>query len=173
MKDALPLARKDSLIVKEVENETLVYDLTTDKAHCLNETAARVWKKCDGKTSAGDIANLLGADAKTKVHENVVWLALDQLEEFRLLEEGAATPVRLLEMTRRQMVQALGVAAALTIPVITSIVAPTAAMAASIPAGGCCDDKVDNCPPGYECSANNLPTECEKPASTGRSCQPH
>jgi len=41
----LPLARKDQLIVKEVDDEVLVYDLKTDQAHCLNKTAALVWKE--------------------------------------------------------------------------------------------------------------------------------
>ena len=47
-----PVARTESLIVKEVDGETLVYDLTTDKAHCLNDTATRVWKNCDGRKHA-------------------------------------------------------------------------------------------------------------------------
>ncbi|MDQ5844969.1 MAG: PqqD family protein, partial [Acidobacteriota bacterium] len=56
---ALPLARQSSLIVKELEDETLVYDQETDQAHCLNETAALVWKNCDGRNSVNEIARLL------------------------------------------------------------------------------------------------------------------
>ncbi len=41
---ALPHGRKDGLVVKELGNETLVYDLERDEAHCLNQTAALVWK---------------------------------------------------------------------------------------------------------------------------------
>jgi hypothetical protein len=32
-----PTARKDQLIVKELDDETLVYDLERDEAHCLNQ----------------------------------------------------------------------------------------------------------------------------------------
>ncbi len=45
---ARPLARKADLVTKEVADEVLVYDLKSHKAHCLNQTAALVWKYCDG-----------------------------------------------------------------------------------------------------------------------------
>ena len=58
-KEHLPLARKDALIVSELEDEVLVYDLKRDKAHCLNSTAASVWKRCDGKLAVTDMTRLL------------------------------------------------------------------------------------------------------------------
>ena len=54
-----PKARKHELIVKELSDETLVYDETTHKAHCLNQTAALVWKFCDGRTSIPQMTRLL------------------------------------------------------------------------------------------------------------------
>src|SRR6266849_5376674 len=68
----LPKARKDKLIIKELDDETLVYDLDRDKAHCLNTTAARVWKHCDGTTTVGEIAASLSGGATTEPNENVV-----------------------------------------------------------------------------------------------------
>ena len=106
-----PVARTESLIVKEVDGETLVYDLKTDKAHCLNDTAARVWKNCDGRNSVSEISEILSAESNTTVKEDLVWLALDQLQNFKLLEETPAKPVHLFGMTRRQMVARLGIAA--------------------------------------------------------------
>lgn len=41
-----PKARKERLVIKELANETLVYDEINHKAHCLNSTAGRVWKFC-------------------------------------------------------------------------------------------------------------------------------
>ena len=87
-----PVARTASLIVKEVDGEILVYDLQTDKAHCLNDTAARVWKNCDGRKSVSEISEVLSAESNTSVKDEVVWLALDQLEKFKLLEETPARP---------------------------------------------------------------------------------
>lgn len=37
-----PLARSEGLVIQEMPDEVLVYDLETNKAHCLNETAAFV-----------------------------------------------------------------------------------------------------------------------------------
>ena len=47
----MPQARTSGLIVKEVDGEILIYDRETNKAHCLNQTAAKVWEHCDGKTT--------------------------------------------------------------------------------------------------------------------------
>ncbi len=47
----LPLARKNELIIQELPEELLVYDLARHKAHCLNKTSAFIWKHCDGETT--------------------------------------------------------------------------------------------------------------------------
>src|SRR6266498_3512906 len=44
----LPRARTEDLIVEALPTETLVYDTRTHLAHCLNLSAATVWKHCDG-----------------------------------------------------------------------------------------------------------------------------
>jgi len=64
-----PKARTADLIVKELPEEVLIYDLKRDRAHCLNLTAAAVWKYCDGQTSPAEIARrlarTLGSDVVT------------------------------------------------------------------------------------------------------------
>ena len=55
----LPRIRKQKLIVDELPDEVLVYDLDRHKAHCLNSTAAMVWRRCDGKTRPAEIARRL------------------------------------------------------------------------------------------------------------------
>ena len=40
----MPRARQDELVVEELPDETLVYDLKRHKARCLNRTAALVWQ---------------------------------------------------------------------------------------------------------------------------------
>ncbi|MBA3352846.1 MAG: PqqD family protein, partial [Blastocatellia bacterium] len=54
-----PIARKNGLVVQEVPDEVLVYDLETNKAHCLNQSAAMIWRSCDGKNSVSEIAALV------------------------------------------------------------------------------------------------------------------
>jgi len=131
-----PRARKDDLIVKEMPDEVLVYDLVRDKAHCLNQTAALVWNYCDGRTSVAKMAGRLGKELNANVDEGVVWLALNQLSKNHLLQERIVPPALMTGINRREMIRALGVAAVVAVPVVTSIVAPTPAQAQSCLRGG-------------------------------------
>ena len=143
--DAKPIARKQGLVIQELPDEVLVYDLERDRAHCLNETAAFDWQRCNGRNSTGQIAKILGHHLDCLVNEKVVWLALDQLGRNHLLEKQPAVPQAMKGMNRRAMVRALGLTAAVAIPLVTSIVAPTPTQAASgLPAG-------QQCSTGSEC----------------------
>jgi hypothetical protein len=134
-----PLARKEGLVIQELPDEVLVYDLDRDRAHCLNETAAFVWQHCDGRTSAVEIARSLGKKVNAPVDEKVVWFAIDQLGRNHLMTTQPAPPQLLAGLNRREMVRALGIAAAVAIPVVASIVAPTPAQATTcVAAGGSC-----------------------------------
>ncbi|HLN97772.1 MAG TPA: PqqD family protein [Pyrinomonadaceae bacterium] len=134
----LPRARRDSLVIKELQDETLVYDLKTHKAHCLNETAAFVWQRCDGRATVPDITRSLESRLGVGIDESLVWLALDELEKYRLLDNSPRPPAE-MNVARRQVIRMLGLAA-VTLPVITSIVAPVAAQQASgLPPGSCCN----------------------------------
>jgi len=55
----------------------LIYDQETDKAHCLNPTAAKVWNYCDGETTLADACNGLSRDLETPVDEKLVWYAVE------------------------------------------------------------------------------------------------
>lgn len=127
----MPRAREAGLIVRELENETLVYDVDTNKAHCLNQTAALIWKRCDGTSSVTQTCEFLSQTMKTTIDEKVVWYALEQFNKDGLLAEKTEPPAAFMiaGMSRRQMVRTLGLAAAIAIPLVTSIVAPTAAQA--------------------------------------------
>ncbi|MDT7777713.1 MAG: hypothetical protein QOC99_225 [Acidobacteriota bacterium] len=143
----LPTARKSKLVVRELADEILVYDADGHRAHCLNRTAALVWKHCDGRTPASGIAERVAEELSFAVSEEVVWLALDQLAEFDLLMSAAVarSPVSNL-ISRRKMIRRLGIAAAVALPLITSIVSPTPAQAQSP-----CTET--SCPPGTTCQA--------------------
>ncbi len=144
---ARPLARKDNLIVRELPDETLVYDLDNNKAHCLNQTAARIWQHCDGQTSISELAAHLTPDGvATAAHEQVVWLALKQLTKDHLLATAIAPPAALSGLNRRQMIRTLGLTAAIALPVVTTILAPTPAQAVTcLPTGASCTDGAQCC----------------------------
>jgi hypothetical protein len=134
----MPHARQVGLIVRELEDETLIFDIDANKAHCLNQTAAMVWKHCDGVSPVSQVCESLSREFKTRIEEKVVWYALQQLHKGNLLEQKIEMPAPFMiaGMSRRQMVRTLGLAAIVAVPLVTSIVAPTPAQAATCKASG-------------------------------------
>lgn len=121
-----PMARQKGLVVQEMPDEVLVYDLDSNKAHCLNQSAALVWKSCDGNNSVTDIVREFETNGSGKVSEDLVWLAIDQLNEKGLLE-GEIAP-RFQGQSRRQVIKTIGLASVVALPVIASLVAPQNAL---------------------------------------------
>jgi len=123
-----PIARITGLVVQEMPDEVLVYDMDTNKAHCLNETSAFVWKSCDGKNSVKDIVREFETNTGGRVSEDFVWLAIDQLHENGLLQAGIES--RFAGQSRRDVLKKIGLASVVALPVIASLVTPQSAMAA-------------------------------------------
>ena len=145
-------ARRDDLVVQEMPDEVLVYDLKSHKAHCLNQTAAFVWNQCDGEKTPSEISVLMEKEWGKPVGEDVVWLALKQLSRVELLEERLGPDPNGMRASRRAVLRKLGAAAAMT-PLVISIVAPTASAGASVPA--VCTSCVKKIGSNLQC-----PTEC-------------
>jgi hypothetical protein len=155
-----PLAREDELVVEELGDELLVYDLTRDRAHSLGATAARVWHACDGSTSVDSLSADLEVDADT------VARALAELRECHLLDVGA---IQADGLTRRDAgVRAAKVGAALaSVPLIVSVAAPAAAMAVTVTEEFCQTINVTGHGCG-ECHKEGCCC-CEPPGTTGSS----
>ena len=124
-----PMARKTGIVIQEVPEEVLVYDLDTNKAHCLNQTAALIWKSCDGSRSISDIAKHVESLAGSNVSDDFVWLAIDQLNENNLLEQEIKANFN--GLSRRDVIKKIGLSTMIAVPVIASLVAPKSAMAAA------------------------------------------
>ena len=69
----LPRSRTENLVVRELDDETLVYDMDRNEAHCLNRTVALVWNQCDGKTTATQAARVLTRNLDAHVDVDLVW----------------------------------------------------------------------------------------------------
>jgi len=148
----LPRSRTDNLVIRELDDETLVYDLERDEAHCLNQAAALVWQQCDGKTTALQAADALKDKFSSSVDTDFIWLAVKQLERFHLVESSPKFPA----VSRRALVLKYA-PAALALPVIMSISAPTPAIAGSCTAAGDpCGPGLPPCCPGLGCGSNPL-----------------
>jgi hypothetical protein len=127
----LPQARKEGILIKELSHETLVYDLERHKAHCLNPTAAAIWKLCDGRRSAVEIASVMAEESRLPVDEPVVWYGVGQLAKAALMEFPRQRLDVRAGISRRDALGRIGIATAIAVPLVTSIVAPTARAAVS------------------------------------------
>lgn len=152
--EKMPQARKSGLIVKAVDGEVLIYDQDRNKAHCLNQTAAKVWEYCDGKTTIATACESLARDLNAPVDENLVRYAVDQFATDHLLETEVEMAAFMIPgMNRRQMVRTLGLAAAVAVPLVSSILAPTPAQAATcFPSTAACTLSAECC--SGVCNAN-------------------
>jgi coenzyme PQQ synthesis protein D (PqqD) len=155
----VPHAREEGLVVEELPDELLVYDMDRHKAHCLNQTAALVWKHCDGQTPVQDIALILRDKLNTPADEEVVWFSLDQLNRARLLREPVKRPGTTPALSRRELIRRVGLAAALSVPLITTILAPTAFAALSCGTFSCdpAAPAANQCPTGSGCQCVTVP----------------
>lgn len=129
----LPQSKIENIVVQNLEQEVLIYNLETNKVFCLNETSALVYQSCDGKTPFEDFK------CNNHLTDEIIFLALDLLKKENLLEEGFVSPIK--GVNRREVIKKIGLTSVIALPIISSLMAPTSAMAA-ISCGG-------NQPPGH------------------------
>jgi hypothetical protein len=170
-----PVARKSDLVIQNLESETLVYNVKTNKAFCLNETSAIVWNLCNGKRTAAQISDEMSIQMKTLVDEDIVWLALEQLNKDGLLEERFEENQKFIGQTRREAIKRIALASAIALPIVSSIIAPKAVNAQSVcsvvgitctcaggtGSGNTCGQGTGTplpCPAGCLCRSNGTPT---------------
>ena len=171
-----PESRKANTVVQDLESEVLIYDFNINKAFCLNQTAALVYRSADGTKSVGEISSAMSTELNMPVSEDIVYLALNELRKNDLLENADEVPDHFGGLTRREAVKRAGLASMVTLPVIASVVAPSAVMAQS----GLLPCVVNQCmPPGSilcaSCAGRSIAYNvftsmdgtCSGPAGTG------
>ena len=121
----LPVARTEDLVVQQLDQEILIYDLKTNKAYCLNETSSIIFQACAKNTSFGELKRM------HKFSEDIIFLALDELRRENLLAENQQYNSPFSGMSRREAIRKVGFASVAALPVIAFLVAPTAVMSAS------------------------------------------
>lgn len=148
MSKITPIARKNNLVIQEMGNEILIYDLKTNKALSLNETSGLVWQLSNGDRTISQIAETVTQKLNFAVKEDFVWLALEQLKKENLLENEADITSKFQGASRREVIRKIGFASLVTLPMISTIIAPTALQAQS---GNSCSGTADA--PGCGCTA--------------------
>jgi hypothetical protein len=169
----LPVARTKNLLIQEVGNELIVYDRENNASHCLNLMASTVWHYCDGNYTINDIAKLLEKELDIAKDSDVdmrglVYLTLEELERYNLIQEYLKRPIGASGISRRQVVKTAtlvgGFAIGSMFPVVRSIVAPEPAMAQS----QCFTSAGKICTQDSDCDSNEI---CKQTAS-GKRCKP-
>ena len=130
----VPRRVREPITVREVGAETLVYDERRHKAFCLNRSCSAIWRLSTGKHTITQMGALASIELGVEMGEDFVRFAVEELRREGLIEPvGAAEAVT--PLSRRDVLQRLGVGGAMLLPAIAAIVAPTAAQAYS----GCFD----------------------------------
>ena len=145
--------RKQGLLVEEVEGEVLLFDESANTAAALNASATAVFELCDGTRDVEAIVAAL-AETRTPLDADAVMLALAELSEAGVVDDVG----QIQSPSRREMLMRLGIgaaAAAAALPVVESIVAPTAAAALSNPT----PNPVPTSPPPSEVPTSPPPSE--------------
>lgn len=132
-----PLSRQADILVQDLDNELLVYDLQINKAYCLNHTSAMVFEFSDGTKTISEISELMSKKLGILVSEDFVWLALKDLEKENLLKNSEEISNYLMGLSRREIVKKVGFASMIALPIIASVVAPSALAAQSNAAVRC------------------------------------
>jgi hypothetical protein len=126
-----PRARESQLLVEQLDDELLVYDLAADRAHRLNETAAAIFRHADGSRSIADLVDMLSDEVGVLADKDLVLITLDSLAAASLIEDYEPRATKDARLSRRRFIARAGAvgAAATVLPIVHSIIAPTAAQA--------------------------------------------
>jgi hypothetical protein len=162
-----PAARRTGLVVRELPGELIVYDLGCHQAHCLNRTAASVFRAADGTRSLDDLGAFLGDGFDRAEREAAVRMALDQLASAQLLDSGRPPLSPGGGLSRRGALRRAGLGAALLLPAIASVVAPTPAEAAAT----CTQDCTSQLPgTPCNCPVSTTAPPCDSTCDGGGNC---
>jgi hypothetical protein len=126
-------ARKTGLLVRDVGDETIVYDREGDTFKRLNASAATAFRRCQEGASLGDIAQALADELDLPLDEELAQLAVSELMDAGLITgdtDEVPLPTRLSRRTVVKRVSA-GAVVAVMVPVVESMVAPQPAYAQS------------------------------------------
>ena len=127
-----PRAQRSGFLVKPVGDQLVMFDQSRQQLHVLSQTTALVWRHCDGRHTVAELVDVVGGELGTPVDESLITLALQQLDEARLLENRLAPAAADVSVSRRDMLHMAGaLAAGIMLPTITSCGVPTEPAAAA------------------------------------------
>ena len=131
---------RPGLLRHGMDEQILVYDPREDKVHLLNPTTACVLDLLqEGGWSEERMRDEVASRMKIEPSAELLSLAFDELRKADLLDASDAPIAPVSDLARREMLRKIGLAgaAALLIPVITTLTAsPAAAVCTGLTAAG-------------------------------------
>lgn len=163
-----PISIRHQIVTQTVGNELFIYELSTNKVWCLNETCSFVWGMCDGTNPVSEITKAISKEFNLRSDESIIWLTLDSLKKAGLLENGEEVMKSVGSFfSRREAIKKVGLTTMVALPIISSVIAPTAAQAQSSCIGlfetGCTFDNFTQsncCDTDLRCGKSPLETIC-------------
>ncbi len=166
MTSKLPAAINSDMLTQQLGKELLLYDLKTNKAYSLNETAAIIYLACEGETSFEELK------AQTDFSDDLIFLALEDLRKENLIDKNYQS--NLEGVSRREVIKRIGLTTITALPLISSLIAPTVANARSSgvnpatcpadPVGACIDTET------YRAGPASSLAECQTIVDAGPPC---
>jgi len=125
--------RSEGLLVERPMGEVLVMKTGTEEAHALNQAAGIVFDLCDGDISKSEMAVAIEKKLGLPADPEIVDLALNELGDAGLITFQG--PDEMPQVTRRSLVRRLSLsfAAAALLPIVETILVPSAAAQTSGP----------------------------------------
>jgi hypothetical protein len=156
-----PQARTEKLVVENLGDEMVIYDLDTNVAHALKPLAAAVYTYADGERTPAEIAELASYRLSASITEAEVAEAIDQLDSLSLF----VSPIIDVHtgLSRRQALKTFAAAGGGAMLVMS--VATTAAQAcvtcSTVPSSGlkCTTNSLGDAGPG-DCKLCNDASQC-------------
>jgi Coenzyme PQQ synthesis protein D (PqqD) len=129
-----PTARTNDLCAEKVLDELVVYDRRNHRVHRLNASAAAIWEEADGTKNLEELAESLSQALGIRFDSSDVRAGLRELTSAGLLLENSAEQITEEKLpSRRELGRKFALAgiSASFLPIVSTIAAPTAAMARS------------------------------------------
>lgn len=126
----LPRARQLGLVMTRTDNEMMVFDTETNELHHLNPLATAVWAQLDGTQSITAVTASVSAALDESISTESVTESVRLLATAGLLD-GPWAAGTVANGSRRAFLRRAAVVGAASVPVVMSITAPSAAMAAT------------------------------------------
>ena len=148
---SLPKTLVKNIVLQEVGSELLIYNMDTNVAYSLNETAKIIYDACGTGIPIAEVS------VRYNFSYDLIFLTLDELKKTGLLDKNTAYKSPFSGLPRREAINKAGLGTITALPIVATIVAPSSITAQSL--GGLrssCTTSADCHPSASNCTETPL-----------------